>query len=45
MGVLPVVDCFVGVFGGVRDAGAEVDGELADVGEAGCVADVWIQAP
>jgi len=43
--VLPVVDCFVGVFRGVRDAGSEVDGQLTDVGEAGRVADVGVEAP
>ena len=42
MGVLPVVDCLIGVFRGVRNAGSQVNGELADVGEACCVADVWI---
>ena len=35
--VLPVVDCFVGVVGVVFEGGAQVDGELADEGEAGGV--------
>jgi len=43
--VLPVVDCFVALVAVVCDAAAEVDGELADEGEAGGVADRGVNAP
>lgn len=46
MHVLPVVDGLVGVVGVVLDAGAEVDGQLSDEGEAGGVGYVWFdEAP
>ncbi len=42
MGVLPIVDGFVGVLCGVCDAGAQMDRELADIDEASCVANVGV---
>ncbi len=45
MGVLPVVDSFVGVLRGVCNAGAQMDRELSDIGKASRVANVGIQAP
>ena len=43
--VLPVVDGFVRVFGGLGDASAEVDSKLPYIGEAGRIANVRVEAP
>ena len=45
VGVLPVVDLLVAVFGWVSDALAEVHGKLPDVDETGGVAYVCIETP